>query len=103
MSESDHPPAKPKHDPLEALRQPAFAFYSGSRIFSSLGQQLLQAVMAWQVYEITGSALSLGLLGLARFIPALNVTRNEIDEMISILADSLLKLPHPGGQDDHVD
>jgi MFS family permease len=29
--------------------------------------------MAWQVYEITGSALSLGLLGLARFIPALSV------------------------------
>jgi MFS family permease len=73
LSESDHPPAAPKHDPLAALRQPAFAFYSGSRIFSSLGQQLLQAVMAWQVYELTGSALSLGLLGLARFIPALSV------------------------------
>jgi MFS family permease len=73
LSESDQPPAARKHDPLEALRQPAFAFYSGSRIFSSLGQQLLQAVMAWQVYEITGSALSLGLLGLARFLPALSV------------------------------
>ena len=73
MSESDQPPSTPKHDPLAALRQPAFAFYSGSRIFSSLGQQLLQAVMAWQVYELTGSALSLGLLGMARFFPALSM------------------------------
>ena len=69
MSESDQPPAAPKHDPLEALRQPAFAFYSGSRIFSSLGQQLLQATMAWQVYDLTGSALSLGLLGLCAVLP----------------------------------
>ena len=29
--------------------------------------------MAWQVYELTGSALSLGLLGLARFFPALSM------------------------------
>ena len=29
--------------------------------------------MAWQVYELTGSALSLGLLGLARFFPALSL------------------------------
>jgi MFS family permease len=75
LSDSDQPsqPAR-KHDPLEALRQPAFAFYSGSRIFSTLGQQMLQAVMAWQVYQITGSALSLGLLGLARFLPALSLS-----------------------------
>jgi MFS family permease len=71
---TDQPPAAPKHDPLAALRQPAFAFYSGSRIFSSLGQQLLQAVMAWQVYDLTGSALSLGILGLLRFIPALTLS-----------------------------
>jgi MFS family permease len=30
--------------------------------------------MAWQVYDITGNALSLGLLGLARFIPALTAS-----------------------------
>jgi MFS family permease len=74
LSESDQPPATPKHDPLAALRQPAFAFYSGSRIFATLGQQMLQATMAWQVYQLTGSALSLGLLGLARFLPALSIS-----------------------------
>jgi MFS family permease len=32
---------------------------------------MLQAILAWQIYEITGSPLSLGFLGLARFFPAL--------------------------------
>ncbi len=35
---------------------------------------LLQAVMAWQVYEISHSALYLGFLGLIRFGPALGVS-----------------------------
>lgn len=61
----------PKHEPLAALRQRNFQLYSASRIFSTLGNQMLQAILAWQVYDITGSPLSLGLLGLARFFPAL--------------------------------
>lgn len=32
---------------------------------------MLQAVVAWQVYLLTGSALDLGLIGLARFAPNL--------------------------------
>jgi MFS family permease len=35
---------------------------------------LLQAAIAWQVYAISGSALSLGLVGLARFVPALGMS-----------------------------
>lgn len=35
---------------------------------------MLQTILAWQVYEITGSPLSLGLLGLARFFPALGIS-----------------------------
>jgi MFS family permease len=35
---------------------------------------LLQAVMAWQVYDVTGTALSLGGLGLIRFLPALGMS-----------------------------
>ena len=61
----------PKHDPFAALKEPGFALYTFGRLFSTIGQQLLWAVMAWQVYEISGSALNLGLLGLIRFIPAL--------------------------------
>lgn len=39
-----------------------------------MSQTLLQAVIAWQVYAISGSALQLGLIGLARFVPALGMS-----------------------------
>lgn len=61
------------HDPLLALRQPNFLFYAVSRLTSATGTTLLQAAIAWQVYQISGSALQLGLLGLARFVPALGL------------------------------
>ena len=56
---------------MAALRQSNFLLYSASRILSTLGQSTLQTVMAWQVYDMTGSPWSLGFLGLARFFPAL--------------------------------
>jgi MFS family permease len=34
---------------------------------------MLQAILAWHVYELTDSALSLGFLGLARFLPSLGL------------------------------
>jgi MFS family permease len=63
--------ARPRHDPLAALRQPNFLLYIVNRVLGGVGQSLLQAVMAWQVYEVSGSALNLGFLGLVRFLPAL--------------------------------
>ncbi len=53
------------------LRVPAFRLYSISRIAAGVGQAMLQAIIAWQVYAISGSALDLGLVGLVRFAPAL--------------------------------
>jgi MFS family permease len=38
------------------------------------GQAMLQAVLAWHVYDISGSALNLAFLGLVRFVPALGVS-----------------------------
>ena len=35
---------------------------------------MLQAILFWHVYEISGSALNLGLLGLVRFIPSLGTS-----------------------------
>src|SRR5436309_12782656 len=61
----------PRHDPLVAVRQPNFAVYMFSRLLYGVGQAVLEAAMAWQVYAISGSALDLGLIGLIRFAPAL--------------------------------
>jgi MFS family permease len=49
--------------------------YSDFRIFgigysiSSMGSEFTQVAMAWQVYELTSSPLSVGLIGLARVLP----------------------------------
>ncbi len=74
MSESPRPEATAKHDPLAALRQPQFVLYTTSRMSSSIANAMLQAILAWHVYTLTGSALSLGFLGLARFLPALGMS-----------------------------
>jgi MFS family permease len=58
---------------MAALRQPRFMIYTGSRLFSTMGNMALQAILAWHVYQLTHSALSLGFLGLARFLPALGI------------------------------
>ena len=41
---------------------------------SSLGNAMLQAILGWHVYQLTGNPLSLGFLGLARFLPALGIS-----------------------------
>ena len=74
MSESQPEASPAKYDPLAALRQPKFVLYISSRVFASTGQSLLQAVMLWQVYDISDSVLSLAILGLARFFPALGLS-----------------------------
>ena len=61
-------------DPFAALRVPAFRLFALSRMTSGMSQTLLQAVIAWQVYAISGSALQLGMIGLARFFPALGMS-----------------------------
>jgi len=53
------------------LRVPAYQRYAASRAASGTASTMLQAVVAWQVYTLTGSALDLGLIGLVRFAPNL--------------------------------
>lgn len=74
MNQSPSDPPQPKHDPLEALRQPRFVLYTASRMSSAVGNTMLQAILLWHVWALTDSALSLGILGLARFLPALGVS-----------------------------
>src|SRR3954466_14413637 len=38
---------------------------------SGFGNQMLTLALGWQLYDLTGSAMDLGLVGLAQFIPAL--------------------------------
>jgi MFS family permease len=60
-----------ENDLAAVLQVPAYRGYALSRAASGVASTMLQAVIAWQVYELTGSALQLGLVGLVRFAPSL--------------------------------
>src|SRR5262249_58960723 len=51
------------------MRHPAFALFWFSRILSTLAFQMQAVAVGWQLYALTGSALDLGLVGLAQFLP----------------------------------
>ena len=53
------------------LKTPGLAALVGARGLSSLGYQMQAVVLGWQMYALTHSAWSLGLVGLAQFAPFL--------------------------------
>ncbi len=56
------------------LRQRQFVLFWLSRVASTMGYHMLALVIGWKIYEITGSALDLGLVGLIQFVPAVVLT-----------------------------
>jgi MFS family permease len=56
-----------------ALRVRDFRLYYTGVVASNFGTNFTQLAMSWQIYEMTGSPLQLGLLGLVRAIPALTL------------------------------
>ena len=51
-----------------------FAAYFFGRLFSSLAGRISAVAVGWQIYALTGSALALGLVGLAQYLPAMSLT-----------------------------
>ncbi|WP_266172106.1 MFS transporter [Dyella subtropica] len=106
MSTSTTPPA------AQLLRQhPAFVQFWFARIASSFGFQMLSVAVGWQIYEITGRAFDLGLIGLVQFIPSVVlalpaghvadqferrriVLLGQVLELIAIAALAALSLRH---------
>ncbi len=58
---------------LAALRIPDVRMFIGSVGFFSLATRALAVVLGFQIYQITHSALALGLLGLIEAVPALSL------------------------------
>lgn len=46
----------------------------GARVTGGAANQMLMVALGWQMYDLTGSAWDLGLVGLAQFLPALLLT-----------------------------
>ena len=64
----------PSHSFAELTRQQAFMRMCFARLFGTTGNQMLMVAVGWQMYELTGSAWDLGLVGLYQFMPALLLT-----------------------------
>ena len=54
-----------------AFRSREFRLYQAARLLVILGAEAQSVAVAWQVYQLTHSALSLGYTGLALFLPGL--------------------------------
>ncbi len=59
---------------LALLRQLQFLRLWATRLTGTGGSQMLMVALGWQMYDLTGSAWDLGLVGLAQFVPALLLT-----------------------------
>jgi len=52
------------------LAQRPFVLFWFARVFAMLARQMVAVAVGWQVYALTGSALDLGFVGLAQFLPS---------------------------------
>ncbi len=52
------------------LRQHDFMRLWGARVLGTAANQMLMVAIGWQMYDLTGSAWDLGLVGLYQFVPA---------------------------------
>jgi len=62
-------PADRASAPLRSF--PAFIRFWWARVTATIGNQMLMVAVGWQMYDLTGSAWDLGLVGLLQFAPAL--------------------------------
>ena len=66
MADADSRPTSTAGD---AFRSRNFRLYQSARLLVIIGAEAQSVAVAWQVYQITHSALKLGLTGLALFLP----------------------------------
>lgn len=65
---ADEPSLDRATSPLDI---PAYRRFLTARLATNVAMQVQVVAVGWQMYELTGSALSLGLVGLVQFTPAL--------------------------------
>lgn len=55
--------------PYRILRNRNYVLYLLGRFIASIGNQMLNVAVGWELYERTGSALALGFVGVAQIVP----------------------------------
>jgi len=69
MTSALHP-----YEPQEILRNRSFVLFWFARAATMVAFQMQAVAVGWQIYALTGSALYLGLVGLAQFLPMFLLT-----------------------------
>ena len=64
----------PLDRPPQLLAQRQFLKFFLARLTGVMANQMLMVAVAWHMYDLTGSAWDLGLVGLFQFVPALVMT-----------------------------
>src|SRR5262249_12847865 len=59
------------HDPYAALRYRDYRCLLAGSVLSRVGTEMQATAVGWELYQRTGSAAALGLVGLAQFLPVL--------------------------------
>lgn len=60
-----------RHSPFLALKFRDYRLFWIGLLISRIGSEMQVVAVNWQMYLLTGSALSLGFIGLARFLPVI--------------------------------
>lgn len=63
-----------EHPSPGLLQQRPFVLFWLARVCATMGYQMMALLIAWQLYQLTNSALDLGLVGLIQFVPAVILT-----------------------------
>src|SRR6187549_3775052 len=64
-------PSQIQADSSALLKHPSFLLFVLSRAFSRFSGQIVAVAVGWQIYDLTGSAFQLGMIGLVQFLPTL--------------------------------
>lgn len=61
-------------DPYAALRFRDFRLFIGGRLAAQMGEMMISTAIGWELYERTGDAFALGLVGLVQVIPVITLS-----------------------------
>jgi len=68
-TDSSKPDVSAGSHPYDVLRNANFVRYLLGRFIANAGQQMFAMAVGWEIYERTGSAMALGLVGLTQVVP----------------------------------
>ncbi len=58
-----------RRDPYAALRYSDYRFFLAGRLAASMGSQMIDVAIGWELYERTNRTLALGFVGLVQVVP----------------------------------